>query len=88
MQARAGQALTLGLRPEHIGGTVGAPVAAVLERVEAAGPENFFYCSSHGLPFVMRTPAASAAKTGDSLALCFDMAQAHFFDPATGQTLA
>jgi len=86
--ARAGQAVTLGLRPEDIGEAAGAPVTAVLERVEAAGAENFLYCSSHGLPFVARAPAARAVRSGDGLALRFDMAQAHFFDPATGQTLA
>jgi multiple sugar transport system ATP-binding protein len=87
MQARAGQALTLGLRPEHIAEAQGAPVRAVLERVEATGAENFFYCSSRGLQFVMRAPAARAAQSGESLLLRFEMAQAHFFDPATGQAL-
>jgi multiple sugar transport system ATP-binding protein len=87
-QDRLGQPVTLGLRPEHIGEAGGGPVAAVVERVEAAGAENFIYCSSHGLPFVMRAPPARAAKTGDSLALRFDMTQAHFFDPATGATLS
>jgi ABC-type sugar transport system ATPase subunit len=87
MQARAGQALTLGLRPEHIGEAAGAPVAALLDRVEAAGAENFLYCSTHGLPFVMRAPPARAAKSGDTLKLRFNMAQAHFFNPSTGQAL-
>jgi multiple sugar transport system ATP-binding protein len=88
MADRLGQAVTLGLRPEHIGEAGGGPVAAVVERVEAAGAENFVYCSSCGVPFVMRAPAARAAKSGDALALRFDMAQAHFFEPATGQSLA
>jgi multiple sugar transport system ATP-binding protein len=55
--------------------------------VEAAGAENFVYCSNGGVPLVMRTPAASAIRSGDALALRFDMAQAHFFDTATGQSL-
>jgi multiple sugar transport system ATP-binding protein len=88
LPARVGQPITLGLRPEHIGESSGGPVAAVVERVEAAGAENFVYCSSHGLPFVMRAPPARAAQTGNALALHFDMSQAHFFDPATGQSLA
>jgi multiple sugar transport system ATP-binding protein len=87
-QARVGHAVTLGLRPEHIGEAGGGPVAAAVERVEAAGAENFVYCSSHGLPFVMRAPSTRAAQSGDSLALRFDMAQAHFFDPASGVALA
>ncbi len=85
LQARLGQPVILGLRPEHIGEADGAPVPAVVERVEATGAENFIYCSSSGAPLVMRAPAARAARNGDSLALRFDMSQAHFFDPATGR---
>jgi multiple sugar transport system ATP-binding protein len=88
LQARAGQAVTLGLRPEHIGQDGGGRVAATVERVEAAGAENFVYCSSHGLSLVMRAPAARAAQSRDGLALRFEMEQAHFFDPATGAALA
>jgi ABC-type sugar transport system ATPase subunit len=87
-QSRLGQPVTLGLRPEHIGEAGGGPVAAEVERVEAAGAENFVYCASHGLPFVMRAPSNRAAKNGDSLKLRFDMTQAHLFDPATGLALA
>ena len=53
LPARAGQAVTLGLRPEHIGEAAGGQVAAAVERVEAAGAENFFYCSGCGVPFVI-----------------------------------
>jgi multiple sugar transport system ATP-binding protein len=88
LPARLGQPVTLGLRPEHIGEAGGGPVAAVVERVEAAGAENFVYCTSYGTPFVMRAPPSRAAQSGDALTLRFDMAQAHFFDPATGQSLA
>jgi multiple sugar transport system ATP-binding protein len=85
-EARLGQPVTLGLRPEHIGETDGGPVA-VVERVEAAGAENFVYCSSHGLPLVMRVPPARSAQRGDLLTLRFDMTQAHFFDPVSGEAL-
>ena len=88
LRARLGQSVTLGLRPEHIGEADGGRVSAAVERVEAAGAETFVYCSSGGSPFVIRAPAARAAKSGDCLTLRFDMAQAHFFDPATGQALS
>jgi multiple sugar transport system ATP-binding protein len=87
LQDRIGQPVTLGLRPEHIGEDGGGQVEAVVERVEAAGAENFLYCSSHGVPLVMRVPAARTAKSGDGLALRFDMGEAHFFDPTTGLAL-
>ncbi len=88
LSARLGQSVTLGLRPEHIGEAGNGAVPAVIERIEAAGAENIVYCSSHGLSFVMRAPPGQPAQTGDPLPLRFDMARAHFFDPATGQTLA
>jgi len=87
MQSRLGQPVTLGLRPEHIGEAPSGRVPAVVERMEAAGAENFVYCASDGVPFVMRSPAARAPRSGDALTLRFDMAQAHFFDPTTGQTI-
>src|SRR5580658_2428084 len=58
LTARLGQAITLGLRPEQIGEDRNGPVAAVVERVEAAGAENFVYCSTQGVPLVLRTPPA------------------------------
>jgi ABC-type sugar transport system ATPase subunit len=56
--------------------------------MEAAGAENFVYCSSHGAPFVMRAPPARATQSGEPLNLRFDTAQAHFFDPTTSQAIA
>jgi multiple sugar transport system ATP-binding protein len=88
LSARVGQTVTLGLRPEHIGEAANGNVAAVVERVEPGGAENFVYCSTQGVPLIVRTPPSCAAKAGDALPLRFDMAQAHFFDPATGQSLA
>jgi multiple sugar transport system ATP-binding protein len=88
MQIRLGQPVTLGLRSEHICEAFGGPVAAGVERAEAAGAENLVYCSSDGLPFVMRALPSRAAKKGETLALRFDMTQAHFFDSATGDTLS
>jgi ABC-type sugar transport system ATPase subunit len=87
LQASLERPVTLGLRPEHIGEAGGGQVAAVVERVETSGAENFLYCSSCGVPFVMRAPAARAARNGDGLAVRFDMAQAHFFDTATGRSI-
>jgi multiple sugar transport system ATP-binding protein len=84
---RIGQSVTLGLRPEHIGEGGAVQALAVVERVEAAGPENFLYCSSHGVPLVMRAPSARVPRNGDGLALRFDMGQAHFFDTTTGLAL-
>jgi multiple sugar transport system ATP-binding protein len=87
VHGRMGQPVTLGLRPEHISEEADGKVQAVAERVESAGAENFIYCSSHGGLFVMRAPATRTASSGDALALRFNMGEARFFDPITGQAL-
>jgi multiple sugar transport system ATP-binding protein len=85
LEARLGQPVTLGLRPEHI--AEGGGVAALVERVEAAGAENLLYCAFNAARFVSRMPAGCAAHSGATVALRFDMEHAHFFDPGTGQAL-
>jgi multiple sugar transport system ATP-binding protein len=87
LSARVGQAITLGLRPEQIGVDRNGPLAAVVERVEAAGAENFVYCSTQGVPLVLRTAPASVAKSGDAVSLRFDTSEARFFDTTTGGSI-
>ena len=89
LQTHIGQPVTLGLRPEHIGeghGNTGQ-VQFVVERVEAAGSENFVYCSYHGESLVMKTPVTRSARSGNTVTLRFDTQEAHFFNSATGQAL-
>jgi multiple sugar transport system ATP-binding protein len=83
-----GKAVILGLRAEHI-----APwdahepacrVEAVLERVETTGSESLVYLSRGKIGFVARAPAAFSAGAGQSVAVRFQMEEAHFFDAATG----
>jgi multiple sugar transport system ATP-binding protein len=84
LKSDVGRPVTMGLRPEHIEEADGGQVQAMVERVEVGGAENFFYCSSQGATFVMKAPASRAAKTGEGLALRFEMGEAHFFDSTTG----
>ena len=88
LSACMGQPIILGLRPEHIT-LAGAEdsacrVEAILERVETTGSESLVYLSKGGGGFVARAPAAFSAAAGQSVAVCFAMAEAHFFDAATG----
>jgi multiple sugar transport system ATP-binding protein len=87
VQGRIGQPVTLGLRPEDIGEAGGGNVAAVVERVEAAGAEQYLYCSSHGMPLVMRAAGTRAPRNGQTMELRFDMGRSHLFDSATGAAL-
>jgi multiple sugar transport system ATP-binding protein len=86
--ACVGQPVVLGLRPEHItpAGAENAAgrVEARLERVETTGAESLVYLSNGGGGFVARAPAAFSAAAGQSVAVCFAMGEAHFFDTATG----
>jgi len=88
----AGQAVTLGLRPEHIllpsPGDGKDAVCAILERIEPAGAESLLYFSTGGHAFIARGPAENFPKTAATLPLHFDMRHARFFDPATGAAIA
>lgn len=88
LQAGAGQPIILGLRPEHItpagAGDSACRVEALLERVETTGSESLVYLSKGGCDFVARAPAAFSAAAGQSIAVCFAMGEARFFDAATG----
>jgi multiple sugar transport system ATP-binding protein len=88
----AGQAVTLGLRPEQIvpelPGNEGDDVRAVLQRTEQAGAEVLSYFSTPGHGFVTRRPADDSPNTADAFPLHFKMEHARFFDAATGAALA
>jgi multiple sugar transport system ATP-binding protein len=88
---QVGRALSLGLRPEHIGlasdGNGTGAVQAVLERVEPAGAESLLYFTNGNHAFVARRPGVSVAKAGESVPLHFSMAHARFFDPVTGAAI-
>ena len=91
LPACVNQSVIMGLRPEHISPAdraSRASLAALLERVEPAGAEVLLYFSRACLPFVARVRADGTPRDGESVPVWFDMEQAHFFDPATGQALA
>lgn len=87
LTGKTGQPVILGLRPEHItpaknDNPVGR-IDAMVERVETTGAESLVYFNG----YIARAPANFSAKTGQSIALSFAMAEAHFFDAATGAAL-
>ena len=84
---RVGQDVILGLRPEHIACGADATGTAIVEVVETTGAQTDLYLKSGGLSFVARVPASEPWKTGDAVPFRFDLARAHFFDPATEAAL-
>ena len=92
---RVGQAIVLGLRPEHIAESstpgeapAGPAVEAVADVIEPLGPETHLYSTSGAHSFVARVPAGSRTGPREKISLRFDMRHAHFFDPVTEKAVA
>lgn len=77
-----GQAVELGLRPEHV--TLAAPgsegIAATAELVERLGDRTFLYARlADGLEIIAHEPGFSEIRAGDPVSLAIDGAAAHLF---------
>jgi ABC-type sugar transport system ATPase subunit len=79
-----GDAVTFGVRPEHVTRAgVGATLAGVVEVVEELGESHLIYCRlGDGTLFTVRAAGISGLKIGDSLPLAMDPASTHLFDGA------
>lgn len=78
----AGQAIELGLRPEHV--TLAPPggegIAATAELVERLGDRTFIYARlADGLEIIAHQPGFSDIRPGDLVSLVIDGAAAHLF---------
>lgn len=51
------------------------------------GAESYLNLAGLAQSFVARVPAANPVRARQRVSLVFDMAQAHFFDPATERSL-
>jgi ABC-type sugar transport system ATPase subunit len=88
--AKAGDAVTLGARPEHMveGGTEGLPLSGTVEAVEHLGESSFIHMRlDDGAPLIVRTPGDSPAVVGARLTAAAPVAFVHLFDGA-GAALA
>ena len=82
-----GQAVALGMRPEHL--TVGtAGVAADVVVIEPTGAETELVVQAGNAQVVVKTQGRSALVPGQRIALAADPAQLHIFDKASGARLA
>ena len=92
---KAGEAVVVGLRPEHIHllakdaalATGWARVAATTEIFEPMGAEAYLHATTGRTAFVVKAPSDAACAVGQRVDLGFDLAQAKFFDPVTEQLL-
>lgn len=85
-----GEAVTLGIRPEHVTctgpSTNGAPsVAAVVESIEPLGAEAHVYLMLGSQVLLSRAAADHGLAPGDKIKPTIDPTRWKFFDPRTGQ---
>ena len=86
---KVGEAVTLGIRPEHL--TVGEGTGSVWNGralvVERLGGETYLHMTGPGTdPLVIRQPGTLAVKVGEAVSVTVPPAVCHLFD-AEGQAL-
>ncbi len=84
--AQEGQAVTLGIRPEHIRPQPGGLAADVVD-VEPTGVDTLILCRFSGVQVIASVRDRFRALPGTPIALAFDEDKLHAFDTATGKTL-
>ena len=86
LRASAGQAVTFGIRPEHLTlGSLGIPAEVVV--VEPTGADTQIYAKSAAGPLNAIFRERHTFKPGDRIVLAPDSASIHVFDAASGQRL-
>ncbi len=81
----AGQAVLLGVRPEHLSLSVAGEgdLSATVEVVEPMGDESFVYCRREDGLWVVKTRGVVPPRPGDAVHLTVDRSRLHVFDAAT-----
>jgi multiple sugar transport system ATP-binding protein len=88
----AGKKIVFGIRPEkmHVSPMAaanGSNIEAVVEVVEPVGAETFLYLARGKQSLAARMNGGKNPQIKEKLALSFDIAQARFFDAATGKAI-
>ena len=78
--------IVLGIRPEDIHETAGAP-EVMIDIVEPAGADTFAVTRLGGAEVTARLRAESAVKAKAPFPLAFDLAKVSYFSPETGERL-
>jgi multiple sugar transport system ATP-binding protein len=80
-----GQAITLGIRPEHI--SANGTIHAVVDVVEPIGHESIVYASAGNEKLVAIFDPHLTPRAGETIALTIDADKVHVFDAATERNL-
>jgi ABC-type sugar transport system ATPase subunit len=78
--ARPGDAVTLGVRPEHLALDAAGGVAARVTFAETLGHATFAYADYGGTALTVQLPGDLRPAAGDTLRLSVPAGQAHLFD--------
>ncbi len=90
IRARAGEQVTVGVRPEHfVAGPGQGPVFKLrVDTVEALGADSLLHAGFNGTLLVVRIEGHSTPAAGTALEVSILPGKAYFFDTATGKRLA
>ena len=94
-QARLGQSLTLGVRPENISDSqhviepeVNRCIEATIDVSEPMGSETFVYLDTQAHSFVAKVQSTEHYEIGKRMKLQIGLSKAHLFDSGTEEVLA
>jgi sn-glycerol 3-phosphate transport system ATP-binding protein len=89
LRAKAGEGVTVGVRPEHLITTGGAgPVLDLkVDTVEALGADSLLHCALGGAAIVVRVDGHDTPEAGATLAVQAMPGKTYFFDTASGKRL-
>jgi len=89
LQDRGGEAVTVGVRPEHFVAAGGAgPVLNLhVDTVEALGADSLLHCMLGPTPLVVRVDGHDTPAPGSTIAVSAMPGKTYFFDTGTGKRL-
>jgi sn-glycerol 3-phosphate transport system ATP-binding protein len=89
LRPKAGESVTVGVRPEHLvpsGGT-GPSFSLNVDTVEALGADSLLHCALGNAPIVVRVDGHDTPAPGTPLTVSAMPGKTYFFDTATGKRL-
>ena len=89
LRGRAGEAVTVGVRPEHlvIAGGSGPTFSLKVDTVEALGADSMLHCALGANALVVRVDGHVTPEPGTSIAVSAMPGKTFFFDTASGKRL-
>ncbi len=89
LAGRAGEAVTVGVRPEHlvVAGGTGPRLELKVDTVEALGADSLLHCMLGATPLVVRVDGHMTPEPGTALAVAAMPGKTYFFDTASGKRL-